>query len=116
MLEDRAYFREIGENIAKARKAAGLTQVDLARRLNLTRGSVAKFELGTQRPPLHTLTHVAVVLGVTHDSLLPRQYQAATTITTVALAPVNAKELNELQDLINAAERSIKRIKRAQSR
>ncbi|MDF1501312.1 helix-turn-helix transcriptional regulator [Roseisolibacter sp. H3M3-2] len=53
-----------------ARRAAGLTQQDVAERLRLSRPLIAKWELGETLPPVHRLSEVARHLGVDAASLL----------------------------------------------
>ena len=54
----------ISDRIAKARKAAGLTQSELARRLGIRPQSVQSWEAGITAPRARRLTQVAEVLGV----------------------------------------------------
>lgn len=58
------------QNLRRARKAAGLTQQQLADRLHVTRQSVSSWELGRTEPDLQTLTELAEVFGTDAGSLL----------------------------------------------
>lgn len=58
------------QNLRRARKAAGLTQHQLADRLHVTRQSVSSWELGRTEPDLQTLTELAEVFGTDAGSLL----------------------------------------------
>ncbi len=53
-----------GENIKKARKAAGLTQQQLADKLNITQSAVAKFESDKTNVKYTTLEKFAAALNV----------------------------------------------------
>lgn len=63
--------REVGGLIFKARKAAGLTQAELAEHLEVGRPSVANIESGRQNLTLVRLFEIAAALGVSVPSLIP---------------------------------------------
>ena len=58
--------------LAKLRKLAGLSQSDLAERLEITQSQVAEYEK-KGRVPTHLLKRWARTLGVTVDELLPTE-------------------------------------------
>ena len=58
------------QNLRRARKAAGLTQQQLADRLHITRRSVSSWELGRTEPDLQTLSKLAGVFGTDAGALL----------------------------------------------
>ena len=58
------------ERLTRIRKAAGLTQVELAQHLGISQRVVAYYENETSYPPTHLLPALAKVLGVTTDQLL----------------------------------------------
>lgn len=51
------------------REELGLTQEDLAKRLEVSQAAVAKFEHPTARPRLATLRKIAVALGISPEQL-----------------------------------------------
>ncbi|MBU5635792.1 helix-turn-helix transcriptional regulator [Geomonas sp. Red69] len=51
------------------REELGLTQDELARRLNVSQAAVAKFEQPNARPRMATLRKIAVALGITIEQL-----------------------------------------------
>lgn len=58
----------IGENIKKARKAKGMTQIELAQAVELTQGAISDIESGETKSPLYeTVEKIALELdcGVT---------------------------------------------------
>jgi transcriptional regulator with XRE-family HTH domain len=72
--DNPALYKVLGRKIATARvQAAGgtLSQSGLAKKVGLTRGSIANIELGTQRAPLHVLWAIGHALGMEPASLLP---------------------------------------------
>lgn len=58
------------QNLRRARKAAGLTQQQLADRLHVTRQSISSWELGRTEPDLQTLAELAEVFETDAGSLL----------------------------------------------
>ena len=62
--------REIGARVKAARKNLGLTQGQLAERIDLSENAVAKLENGFMAASLQTLVKLANELGVTMDYFL----------------------------------------------
>ena len=60
----------LNENIKRARKAKGLSQEELAVKLNVVRQTVSKWENGTAMPDFKKLNALAEYFGVTMDELL----------------------------------------------
>ena len=63
------------QNLRRARKAAGLTQQQLADRLHVTRQSVSSWELGRTEPDLQTLTDF-LVEHMSNENWPPEQARA----------------------------------------
>jgi transcriptional regulator with XRE-family HTH domain len=59
-----------GSRLAATRKARGLSQRDLAKRIGISNRMVAYYESQAKRPPAATLSTIAATLGVTTDHLL----------------------------------------------
>lgn len=70
---DHALYRQLGKNLFQARKRAGLTQLEVAKAIGLTRGSIANVERGHQRIHVDTLVGLARVVGAQPGDLLPRE-------------------------------------------
>ena len=60
----------LGPRMAAARKSKGLTQKELAERLDLATGTVQQYELGKRRPDVDVLKSIADILDVSIDSLV----------------------------------------------
>lgn len=71
-LDQRSLYTAIGERIRKHRIAYGLTQVQLAELLSLSRTSVTNIEKGRQKLLVHTLAEIASILEVDVSDLLPQ--------------------------------------------
>ena len=59
-----------GELIRKARKAAGLTQIELGKLMNMTAQNIGKYERNLSPPKIKTLANFASALGVDPGSLI----------------------------------------------
>ncbi len=60
-------------SLSDKRKAAGVTQEFLAKKLNVTQQAVARWETGKAYPRASMLPKIASVLGCTVDELLCEQ-------------------------------------------
>lgn len=68
---ERACYKAIGERIRAKRETNGLSQLDLAEQVKLTRTSISNIESGNQKPLVDTLYLVAHALGTSIHDLLP---------------------------------------------
>lgn len=57
------------ENLTRARRSCGITQEELAAKLNVSRQAVSKWETGESLPDLYKLAALAAALGTTTDAL-----------------------------------------------
>ena len=60
----------LGENIREARKAAGVTQKELAEKLSINAVTYLHYEKGQRQPSLELIADIAVFYGVSVDYLL----------------------------------------------
>lgn len=60
----------LGERIAEQRKKLGLSQEELAEKLNISQKSISKYERGDRRPSYEVLVLMAALFDVTTDYLL----------------------------------------------
>ncbi|WP_080403396.1 helix-turn-helix domain-containing protein [Burkholderia ubonensis] len=67
---DERFFRELGERIANARKAHGLTQQQLADALGIAQQTLAHYEGGRSRLPVSMLPTLAQLLTLSFDELM----------------------------------------------
>lgn len=67
MTEDR---NSIGENIRRARKAAGMTQEALTKELGISQQAVYNYESGRRKPKIKTLLRLSNALNASNVALL----------------------------------------------
>lgn len=91
--------KTIGSFIAALRKASGLTQRELAEKLNVSDKAVSRWERDESAPDLSLIPVIAEIFGVTSDELLRGQR------VTEAAAPVRsaAKTEKQIQNILNRA-------------
>lgn len=61
---------DLGKNLQKARKAAGITQKDLAKRLEVYQKDISRWENNELTPNALTLAKICKALGVSADTVL----------------------------------------------
>ena len=92
--------RRIGKNARAARKAAGMTQADVAEEVGLATEVYGRIERGGMLPSVPTLVRVAKVLRVTANDL----------VGTQRMTPASKKSpAPELRRLVRLLERSDRR-------
>ena len=65
--------KRIGRNITAYRKRAGLTQAELAERINYSDKSVSKWESGGGAPDIGVLLQLAEIFGITVNELVAEE-------------------------------------------
>lgn len=64
----------LGEKIQKLRKSCGLSQLQLAEQLDVSRQSVSKWELNESVPDINKIVRLSELFSVSVDELLKEQY------------------------------------------
>ena len=80
-------MKSIGETIASLRKKKGMTQNDLAEKMNVTDKAVSKWERDLSCPDINTISKLADILDVSVEELLKVKKQDYSN--------------NKIKDLIN---------------
>ena len=80
-------MKSIGETIANLRKQKGMTQSELAEKMNVTDKAVSKWERDLSCPDINTISKLADILDVSVDELLKAKKQDYSN--------------NKIKDLIN---------------
>ena len=62
--------KSMAEVISSRRKEMGMTQKDLAEKLNITDKAVSKWERGIACPDTATIPHLAQILGISLEELM----------------------------------------------
>ncbi len=62
--------KKLAKNMQKIRKAKAISQGDIARFLDVSRGYISNIESGKMNPTLSTIAKLAKALGVSTNELL----------------------------------------------
>lgn len=62
--------RQMGERLEKLRRGRGLSQLELAERLDTSRQAISKWETGASLPSTENLLALSALYGVTLDELV----------------------------------------------
>ena len=63
-------MNKLGSKIAEQRKSLGMTQIEFAEIMRVTRQTVSRWEAGTAKPDIEKIGEIADTLGVSCDYLL----------------------------------------------
>lgn len=88
--------REIGARVKAARRRLGITQGQLAERIDLSENAVAKLENGFMAASLQTIVKLANELGVTMDYFLASEGAEDGESEELALALVRGLDRREM--------------------
>ena len=78
--------KSIGEVISSLRKEKGMTQNDLAEKMNVTDKAVSKWERNLSCPDINSIPKLAEILGTSVEDLLNAQVK---------------KQTNKIDDIVN---------------
>ena len=68
------FYIEIGKNIKRCRKAAGLTQEQLAEMIDISSRNLSNIEQGISFPKPETLEHILISLNTTTQELFANEH------------------------------------------
>ena len=89
-MEIKIFYKDFGQRLRKARKAANLTQMDLAKWVGLSRSSITNIEKGRQHIHLHTFMVISEAVNVHPAFFLPEtgslRHGVYEKLTSVGLA------------------------------
>ncbi len=63
-------MNKLGIKIAEKRKSLGMTQIEFAEKMHVTRQTVSRWEAGSAMPDIEKIGEIADILGVSCDYLL----------------------------------------------
>lgn len=83
---------KFNEKLIELRKREGLSQEELGYKLNVTRQTVSKWELGQTTPEMDKLVELRKIFNISVDDLLNEVEITSTQKTTIDDQPINEKE------------------------
>lgn len=106
----------LGSRIRELREERGLTQEELGKILNLTKGNISKYESSKLEPNIETIKLIANYFKVSTDYLLGRtEYrnyphtQAAHIAENESEYPLTEKDLEHIERLLRKAREGLKK-------
>lgn len=104
-------YYKIGQQIRKIRKAHGLSQEELAERVNISTTHMSHIETGNTKLSLPVLVSIAVALEVRTDDLLIDDFPAGKSKAIDEISSVlescSAQEAKIIADVVKAVKRSM---------
>ena len=82
-----------GEKLTSLRKQKGLSQEELGYKLNVTRQTVSKWELGQTTPEMDKLVEMSKIFGVTLDELT-NETESNNDVEIIEYKPINDRPQN----------------------
>ena len=73
MKDQKTFLQRLGQRIQARRKAAGLTQSEFGKLVDLSQQVIADYEAGNRNIPVYTLARMAEVLGMNVGELQSEQ-------------------------------------------
>lgn len=93
---------KFADKILMLRKSRGMSQEELAEKLNVSRQAISRWEMGTAQPDVQNLLQISKLFGVTADYLINDEYESDEEIPCV-------KEVkNQLRENIITSEKRFK--------
>ena len=104
-------YYQIGQNIRKIRKAHGLSQEELAEKVNISTTHMSHIETGNTKLSLPVFVEIAAALEVRTDDLLHNTATGTTSTSLDEIASVlercNAQQARVIADVVKATKQSI---------
>ena len=83
---------KLNEKILSLRKKQGLSQEELAGKLNVSRQAVSRWEVGSALPDASNILQLSKLFGVTADYLLNDEYESDRDVPIVRQTESNARQ------------------------
>lgn len=103
--EDKGFYQEMGQRIARLRKDQGMTQMQLAETLGIAQQTMAHYEVGRLRVAASMLPTLARALSVSIEELLGEETTA--TKGKRGPAPRLKKQLEQIAQLPKAKQKFV---------
>ena len=84
----------LAEKILYLRKKQGMSQEELAEKMNVSRQSISRWEVGTANPDAINVLQLSKIFGVTSDYLLNDDYESDQDIPCVKEVKISLDEKN----------------------
>lgn len=104
-------YYKIGQQIRKIRKAHGLSQEELAEKINISTTHMSHIETGNTKLSLPVFVDIATVLDVRTDELLDSAPHAVKSVAVEEISAIlencNAQQIKVIADIVKSAKLSM---------
>lgn len=90
-----------GEKLKAVRKSKNLTQLELSKRLEVSKGTISAYEQGLSYPSLETLVKICEILNTSSDYLL-----SLSDNLTFKMGGLTSEQMNSVLQFIATIERA----------
>ena len=87
-IDGRNTMNDLGKKISQKRKDLGMTQIELAEQMMVTRQTVSRWEAGSVYPDIDKIVDIAEILQVSCDYLLKDDIEQEITMTQRSMSPL----------------------------
>lgn len=94
IVDEKIFYRNLGQNLKHLRKAKGLTQEQLGSYFGLTKSAIVNYETGIRKIPIDLLHQIAVFHNVTIDSLICKKQ----TIEDIMKSEIGKMQLDQHEE------------------
>lgn len=114
LLKRRFFMSDLGSRLIDLRKKEGLTQAELAQKIDISHTQVTRYETKGVQPPADVLKKLADVFGTSIDYLVngTAEEKAQTTLTDAELI----KQFKEVEQLPDVEKKTILKVLAAYTR
>ena len=99
---------DFGLTLKELRKKHNMTQKKLADKLNITEGSISKYESNTASPPFDTLLSIAAIFNISMDELCGTQNKGAVSLYGLTENPIQL--VCELVEILKERNISVRKV------
>ena len=88
-------MNNLGKKVAQKRKDMGMTQIEFADKLMVTRQTISRWEVGSVMPDIDKISDIARVLNVSCDYLLKDEIDEEKVQSNTSISPLLKKVLGK---------------------
>lgn len=90
---------KFNEKLIQLRKKEGLSQEELGYKLNVTRQTVSKWELGQTTPEMEKLVEMSKIFNISLDELMNEKDETITQTTKIDDQPIENKNSDKKEKI-----------------
>ena len=93
---------DFGGRIKMLREKRGMTQIELSKRLNITKSMVSAYETGVRKPSYEVLMQISLLFGASMDYLFANEYSSnIEEATRIDISDLRENGKRVVQDMVD---------------